>query len=98
MWQVGLVSPELLTRTEHVVSDFNFGRCLAGTLVYNRHIELLQNCGEVAWAGGPRFFQVSPTSYSPFVTCQHQPAEGSMNIIKCIVTAFSCLALLLQTA
>lgn len=69
----------LLTCTEHVVSDFNFGGCLANILVYNRDIELLQNCGEVAWASGPCFFQVSPTSYTPLVTCQHQPVEGSMS-------------------
>lgn len=97
-WQVTLVFPMLLTCTEHVVSDFNFSGCLAGILVYNGHIELLQNCGKGAWASGPCFFQVSPTCYPPFVTCQHQPVEGSMRIIKCIVTTFSCLALLLQIA
>lgn len=93
-----LWTPVLLTCTEHVVSDFNSGWCLAGTLIYNGYINLLQNYGQVGGVSGPCFFQVSPASYPPFVTCQHQPVEGSTNIIKCILTAFSCLALLLQIA
>lgn len=77
------VAPVLLTCTKHVVSDFNSGGCLAGPLVYNGHIDLLQNFGQVAGVSGPCFFQVSPASYPPFVTCQHQPVEGSTSIIKC---------------
>lgn len=72
----------LLTCTEHVVSDFNFGGCLADVLFHNGHVELLQNCGEVAWTSGPCFFQVSPASYPPFITCQHQPAEESRDVIS----------------
>lgn len=73
---VCLMSPGLLTCTEHVVSDFNSGGRLAGDLVYNGYVELLQDCGEVAWASGPCFFQIPPASYPPFITCHHQPVEA----------------------
>lgn len=87
-WGKLALSPVLLTCTEHVVSDFNFGGCLADILVYNGQIELLQNCGEVVWASGPCFFQVSPTSYPPFVTCQHQPVEGSIEYYQMYCNSF----------
>lgn len=82
--------PGVLTSTEHIVCDFNPGGCLAGVLVYNGQIELLQNCWQVFWGSGPRFFQISPASYPPFETCQHQPVERNRIIIQCVVTALSC--------